>query len=124
MFHTVTYCEVKVPDHEVGQLLLALHGDANPAVHLLPVLSCGPVLDTHHTDEVEGPGDHHDTRGLLLPHHPPEVRHGGLCGSLGHDVGLRLDQALDTIKVKLFSSLPSSHSTYRRNEFETFQINS
>ena len=103
----MTYCDVNVPDHEVGELLLALHGDADPSVDLLPVLSSGPVLDTHHADEVEGPGDHHDTGGLLLPHHPPEVGHGGLCGSLGHYVGLGLDQALDIIKVKLFNGLPS-----------------
>ena len=102
----MTYCDVNVPDHEVSELLLALHSDADPTVDLLPVLSSGPVLDTHHTDEVEGPGDHHDTRGLLLPHHPPEVRHGGLCGSLGHDVGFGLDQALYRIKVKLFNGLP------------------
>lgn len=83
-----------LPDHEVGQLLLALHGDPHPAVHLLPVLGGRPVLDTHHPDEVEGPGDHHDAAGLLLPGHPPEVRHGGLRGALGHDVGLGLHQAL------------------------------
>ena len=59
MFHTVTYCEVKVPDHEVGELLLGLHGDPDAAVHLLPVLGGGPVLDTHHADEVEGSRDLH-----------------------------------------------------------------
>ena len=94
-----------VPYHEVGELLLALHRHSHPAVHLLPVLGCRPVLDTHHSDEVEGPGDHDDTGGLLLPDHPPEVRHGGLSGSLGHDVGLGLDQALNMITI-LCSALP------------------
>ena len=106
------YCDVVVPDHEVGQLLLALHGDADPSVDLLPVLSGGPVLDTHHSDEVEGPGDHHDAGRLLLPHHPPEVRHSGLCGSLGHYVRLGLDQALNRRNFQGLSSL----STQRRNE--------
>ena len=50
---------------------------------------------SHDADEVEGPGDHHDARGPLLPDHPPEVRHGGLGGALGHDVRLGLDQALN-----------------------------
>ena len=83
-----------LPDHEVGELFLALHRDPHPTVHLLPVLSRGPVLDTHHADEVECPGDHHDTARLLLPGHPPEVGHGGLRGSLGHNVRLGLHQAL------------------------------
>ena len=33
------------PDHKVGELLLRLDGDADAAVHLLPVLRCRPVLD-------------------------------------------------------------------------------
>ena len=82
------------PDHEVGQLLLSFHGDTHSAIDLLPVLGGGPVLDTHHPDEVKGPSDHHNAAGPLLPDHPPEVWHRGLSGALGHDICLGLDQAL------------------------------
>ena len=34
-------------DHEVCELLLVVHGDADPAVDLLPVLSRRPILDAH-----------------------------------------------------------------------------
>ena len=40
------------PDHKVGELLLGLDGDADAAVHLLPVLRCRPVLDTPEYDHV------------------------------------------------------------------------
>ena len=48
----------------------------------------------HHADEVEGPGDHDDAGGLLLPDHPPKVGHRRLGRTLGHDVRLGLHQAL------------------------------
>ena len=38
--------------------------------------------------------NHDDAAGALLPRHPPEVGHGGLGGTLGHDVRLGLHQAL------------------------------
>merc|ERR1719284_1862677 len=81
-------------DHKVCQLLFTLHSDSYSTIHLLSILSSWPVLDTHDADEVEGPGHHHDAARLLLPGHPPEVRHGGLCGTLGHDVRLGLNKAI------------------------------
>ena len=57
-----------------------------------PIFCC--ISNLHDADEVKGPGDHDDAGGLLLPHHPPEVGHRRLRWALGHDVRLRLDQAL------------------------------
>ena len=57
-----------------------------------PIFCC--ISNLHDADEVKGPGDHDDAGGLLLPNHPPEVGHRRLGGALGHDVRLRLYQAL------------------------------
>ena len=83
-----------LPDHEVCELLLRLDSDTNTSINLFPVFRRRPILDAHHADEVEGPGHHHDAARLLLPGHPPEVGHGRLGGTLGHDVGFGLHQAL------------------------------
>lgn len=45
-------------------------------------------------DKVEGPGNHDDAGGPLLPDHPPEVADGRLRRTLGHDVGFGLNKAL------------------------------
>ena len=37
-------------DHEVGQLLLVLHGHAHATVHLLAIFARRPVLNTHHLE--------------------------------------------------------------------------
>ena len=37
-------------DHEVGELLLLLHGDPHAAIHLLAVLGRGPVLYAHYPE--------------------------------------------------------------------------
>ena len=63
----------------------------------------------HDADEVKGPGDHDDAGGLLLPHHPPEVGHRRLRWALGHDVRLRLDQALGGGGHLFFQSTDDVH---------------
>ena len=72
-----------------------------------PIFCC--ISNLHDADEVKGPGDHDDAGGLLLPHHPPEVGHRRLRWALGHDVRLRLDQALGGEATYSFNQLMMSN---------------
>ena len=81
-------------NHKICELFVNLNCNPNAPVNLLPIFCRRPVLYTHHSNKVKSPGNHHNTRCFFLPHHPPEVRHGGLGGSLGDNVCLGLDQTL------------------------------
>ena len=49
--------------------------------------------------------DHDDDLSVLLPHHPPEGREGGLGGSLGADVGSGPPEAIDEVGIDVASDL-------------------
>ena len=84
-------------NHKIRKLLLQLHCNPNSSIHLLPIFCSWPVLNTHHSNKVKSSCDHHNAGGFFLPCHSPEIRHCGLCGSLGYNVGFGLDQALQNL---------------------------
>lgn len=101
--------EAEGADVEVGQLLLANYVDVYVAVLLVHLHVRGPVLVAHHLGEVEGLGEHHDGADVLLPHHPPVGLDGLLHGTLGHDVGVRLEQTIDVGGVYVVRVLEAAH---------------
>lgn len=97
------------PDVEVGQLLLPHDVDVDVAVLLVHLHVRGPVLVAHHLGKVEGLGQHHDGADVLLPDHAPVGLDGLLHGSLGHDVGVGLEQAVHVGGVHVVRVLQPAH---------------